>query len=381
MKSRVAVGLIALMGVAMLPASHASADAACPAGPRLAPIIHRGSSLPPPAQSRAVPLVIGLHGSSSSPANFERNSGLDQLADRYGFVVAYLGSQTPTSSSWTLCDMSSNLAYISSEIVQLTASQNIDASRVYVTGFSAGATMSIFVGCNLSRQVAAIAPVAGAERWKDPCKLSRPVSILDIIGSADGASVTGTSVLMPVSAVAARWESADGCSTTPNQVIQYFTVTESAWSRCNDASAVASYVIEGGTHTWPPAAGADRYLNAGQAIWAFFSAHPGLSATQPSVALTALGARRSRAARWLRIAIASEENAVMVRETLSYRSRRVAFQVFDLSRGAIVNKIAIRRSARAGRYKLTLVFADGYGRQVTIVRTVYVPARRKPAKK
>jgi polyhydroxybutyrate depolymerase len=380
MKSTIAVGLIALAGIGMLPATHASADAVCPSGPRLAPIIHRGAKLPPPAQSGPVPLVIGLHGSSSSPAAFERNSGLDQVADRYGFVVAYLGSQTPTSSSWTLCDMSSNLAYISSEISQLTASQNIDPSRVYVTGFSAGASMTFFVGCNLSRQVAAIAPVAGAERWKDPCKLSRPTSMIDIIGSADGAALTGTSVLMSVSAVASRWESFDGCSTGPSQALRYFTITESTWSPCNDLSAVASYVIQGGTHTWPPAAGADRYLNASQVIWAFFSAHPGLSASQPSVSLTAFATRRSAVARWLRIALTSGENSVVLRATLSYRGRRVAYQVFDLSRGEVVKKMSIRRTARSGRYKLKLTFTDAYGRQVTIVHTVYVPTRTKPSK-
>lgn len=371
MQSRIAAPLVAL-AFGALSAGTALAETPGPTGPRLPPIIYRGANLPPPSRSKPVPLVIALHGSSMSPASMEQISGLNQLADRYGFVVAYLGSQTPPRPAWTLSNLTTNLAYISQEIKQLTASEKLDHSRVYVTGFSAGAAMTFFVGCDLSSQVAAIGPVGTTSRWQDPCKLSRPVSIIHIIGSTElgGAAVTGTPILMPASAVASRWESLDGCSSAPSHASQYFTVTEDTWARCNDASAAASYVIQGGNHVWPPAAGADRYLDAARTIWGFFAAHPAMSATAPSVSVASVRIRHSQTQRWVRIAIRLRENAVVLRATLSYRSRRVAYRVFRLSRGQALDSLSIRKTAPAGRYRLTLVFTDGYGRHTTIVRIV-----------
>ena len=103
-------------------------------GPRFPAIVHRGTSLPPQAQSKPVPLVIALHESGGNPQEFEQSTGLDAAADKHGFVVAYIGDLAPGSPAWTLVNMPTNLAYVSSEITQLTAQQNIDPTRVYVTG-------------------------------------------------------------------------------------------------------------------------------------------------------------------------------------------------------------------------------------------------------
>src|SRR4051794_5029832 len=377
MKLRVALaleaGLAAVVVIGVLASESGPTPAACPSGPRLAPIIHRGANLAPPGQSKPVPLVIGLHGSGNTPAYLERQTGLDQVADRNGFVVAYLGSQTPTTPSWTRCNLSSNLSYISAEIDRLIDSQNIDPSRVYVTGFSAGATMSFRVGCALSRQVAAIAPVSGWMQNGEACRLSRPESMMLIIGTNDAAPINGTARLMSVSEVASLWQDLNGCNHLPSVDTTVGPVNERAWSQCDDASGVAEYVIQGGTHLWPPAKGADRYVNASQTIWAFFSAHPAASATAPSVELSSVGVRHSGVRRWVRIAMRVDENAVVLKARLSERSRPVASQVFDLSRGAGRQAIlSVPEKARQGRYKLTLVFSDRYGRRMTIVRTVNV---------
>ena len=140
--------------------------------------------------------MIGLHARGGTPLGFEQTAGLDAVADQHGFVVAYLSSLIPTSPAWTRADMPANLAYVSSEISQLIAAQNIDPNRVYVTGFSAGATMAFAVGCQLSRQVAGIAAVSGAMRFTDPCdKLAHPVSEMSIIGTRDAIPINGSQVL------------------------------------------------------------------------------------------------------------------------------------------------------------------------------------------
>lgn len=378
MKLRMALALAAVVAVSLLSGGTAMADSACPTGPRLAPIIYRGANLPPPSQSKPVPLIIGLHGSSSSPAFFERNSGLDRIADAHGAVIAYLGSQTPTASSWTRCDLQANLAYISSEISQLIPSENIDPSRVYVTGFSAGATMSFFVGCALSGQVAAIAPVSGWMAYSQPCQLARPESMMLIIGTNDGAGVNGNRVLMPVTSLVQRWQGLDGCSSAPSLNTTYFTVQQQAWTACNDQSALATDVIQGGTHTWPPDVGADRYLNAANAIWAFLSAHPAMSASKPSESVRSNQVRHLKQAhhrlkRWLRIALTSSENNLTVRITFSWHGMKVISKVAVLGRGYHVISLPIRQTARGARYTLMVSFSDGYGRTSTLKRTLGVP--------
>ncbi len=72
-----------------------------PPGARLAPgdhtlaLAHGGADrsyvlhVPGVAASGPLPLVIAFHGGSGNAADFQRYAGLDALADRDGFLVAY----------------------------------------------------------------------------------------------------------------------------------------------------------------------------------------------------------------------------------------------------------------------------------------------------
>jgi polyhydroxybutyrate depolymerase len=265
--------VVILVATGVLVAMGSTTDTGPVQGSRPAPIIYRPPSL---SLEKSVPLLVALHPSGGSPSSFEFGTGLDAVADRYGFVVAYLGSLPPASPAWRLHQLSSNLAYVSDEIKSLTASENIDPRRVYVTGFSAGATMTYFVGCRLSSQVDGIAAVSGAMRFVDPCHVSHPISELEIIGTDDAIPIGGTPRLLSDVQVAARWRRLDGCGSHASTATSG-PVQELTWSRCMGASAVARYVVEGGTHQWPGprAGGADSQFPAAQAVWAFFAAHPG----------------------------------------------------------------------------------------------------------
>jgi polyhydroxybutyrate depolymerase len=375
MKLRMALAAVAMLTVGALSNGTALADSTCARGPREAMVVHRGVNLPPPGQSAPVPLIVGFHGSSSSPGLFEQNTGLDHIADRYGLVVAYLGTQTPTASSWQLCNMSTNLAYVSTTINQLIASQNIDPARVYAAGFSAGAAMTFYVGCQLSSQVAGIAAVGGNMQPGQPCKIGRPESEVNIRGTLEGNSVNSAP------AVAARWTSMNGCTSSPSNTASYYTVNSWFWTNCNDNAGVAEYLITGGTHTWPPDVGADRYLNASQAIWQFFQSRPATSASKPSQNVSSRQVRHLKQGhhklkRWVRIALSSAENNLTVRITLSWKGHNVISKVLVLGKGSHVISLPIRQSARGARYKLTISFADGYGRKTSLTNTVGVPKPR-----
>jgi polyhydroxybutyrate depolymerase len=260
------LGLAALAGVALAGCGAIVGRAQLS---RPAAIVH----LPPHwRRGQQAPLVIALHPSGSSPAGFEAQSGWDRVADQHRFIVAYLGSARPAWKS------PSNVGYISAQIDRLRATYNVDPRRVYVTGFSAGAYISYFVGCRLGAKVAGIAAVSAGMR-RQRCRPARPVSELTIIGSQDIIPLSGTARFPAPAAVTARWRSLDHCPNTPPNTSVVGPVTERTWRSCVAGSAVGYYLIQGGTHTYPssqgpPSAGPDARFNASEAIWAFFDAHP-----------------------------------------------------------------------------------------------------------
>ncbi|MBA3806795.1 MAG: hypothetical protein H0X28_00155 [Solirubrobacterales bacterium] len=237
-------------------------------GRRPAPVIH----LPPHwSAHRQRALVIALHASGGTPAGFEGKSGWDTVADEHDFVLAYLGSGSPAWKD------PSNVAYVSAEIKRIKARYNIDPRRVYVTGFSAGAYITYFVGCRLSATVAAIAPVSGAMA-SQRCRPTQPVSELTIIGTHDIIPLTGNARFPAPASVTARWRGLDHCSSAAPKVSRAGPVTKRIWTSCAGGAAVGFYVINGGTHTYPGASGlapssADAQYNASEDVWAFFAAH------------------------------------------------------------------------------------------------------------
>lgn len=232
--------------------------------------------VPPSLPKGKVPLVIALHGSGGTPLGMESLTQFDRLARAHGFIVAYLASSSP-GDNWIL---PSETALIGSTIDRLEATQPVDPTRVYVTGFSSGGYESYRSGCLLSDKVAAIAPVGVSMNGAlyRSCKPSRPVSTLIIVGSADIGHYGGHGRLPSAPAAATRWRALDHCpSTPPTSTTAPGPTNRQTWTGCANGSAVGLDVVVGGSHVWPgPRLGSsnpDGRYDASAAIWAFFAAH------------------------------------------------------------------------------------------------------------
>jgi poly(3-hydroxybutyrate) depolymerase len=129
-------------------------------------IVHAPATLP----SGPMPLVVAIHGCTQSAAIYEKDTGWNQLADKYGFVVIYpyktasdlqqgcwshgnTGTKSPTNDA----------AWIISEINRVKGLFSIDPKRVYVTGLSSGGGMAYCVVELNPTVFAAAAPMAGPQ--------------------------------------------------------------------------------------------------------------------------------------------------------------------------------------------------------------------------
>jgi polyhydroxybutyrate depolymerase len=223
-------------------------------------------------------LVINLHGAGQTGGEQAAVTNYNAVADQNGFVVAYpdgidfswadgRGASVPDRQGVD------DVGFLSALIDQLSRDYGIARGRVFVTGMSAGAFMATRLACERADLISAIAPVAGTLGAAFPCAPSRPVSVLQVHGTADavvpftGGTMLGRggySDVVAAPAMAQRWRDVDRCPAPvdngPAGAEHRFTA-----SGCAGGTEVVFVQIDGGGHTWP----ADASQQSGQ----FFATH------------------------------------------------------------------------------------------------------------
>ena len=134
---------------------------------------------------QALPLVLALHGYGGSGPRMEPYSGFSAVADRYGFLVAYPSSSGRYWNSTAAPGQANDVRFLAELIDQLEQTMCVDPQRVFATGVSNGGSMVALAACELSSRIAAIASVSGDYSRQPPCRPARPVSVLEIHGTAD----------------------------------------------------------------------------------------------------------------------------------------------------------------------------------------------------
>jgi polyhydroxybutyrate depolymerase len=246
-------------------------------------------------------LVIMLSGETSGFVQ-EIATHFDAQADRLGWLVVYPEILSEGWDAYGCCSHqgASDVAFISSVIDQLEATEHVDPNRVYVSGISRGGMMAYRLGCELPGKIAAIAPVEGNMADQNghvqgvACHPQHPVSILAIHGTADpevplqgGRSLVQQESIAyaPFNEVIAKWRELDQCGSARSVTRSGSPVT--TWT-CQGGCVVSTLVIPGGVHTWPGtllgvlvgvlSSGPQSYgpevsINASQVIADFFAAH------------------------------------------------------------------------------------------------------------
>jgi len=104
----------------------------------------------PPGLSGPAPLVVVLHGCTQNAAIYDHGSGWSRLADRHGFLLLFPEQQRANNPMLCFNWFSGNdsqrgmgeAASIKAMIEAMAKAHDVDRSRIFVTGLSAGGAMS-----------------------------------------------------------------------------------------------------------------------------------------------------------------------------------------------------------------------------------------------
>ena len=279
------------------------------------------------------PIVLAFHGGGGNANSSPEYFGLNNKSDEAGFIVVYpegtgkeaFGKFFGTWNAGRCCGSAlenniDDVGFIDNMIKQLEKDFNIDAKRIFATGFSNGAQMSYRIACELSDKIAAIAP-GGSMGTFEYCDLTRPVPIFAFGGTEDpctpygGGEICGgcaadfwNNIGVPVQYETYRcdgveehidkWRNLDNCTEEQEIIYQENNTTCVSYTNCQDGAEIVLCICYGGGHVWP---GKDEYsaesckinpdgfictawknaigplipdFNVNDMIWEFFERHP-----------------------------------------------------------------------------------------------------------
>ncbi len=253
---------------------------------------------------RSVPLVLVFHGGGSNADQMVRFCGLNETADREGFLVVYPNGtgRTRRLLTWNAgncCGYAvrnnvDDVKFVRELLREVAKVARVDSRRVYATGMSNGAIFCYRLADELSDRFAAIAPVSGT-MGRATCAPKRPVSVLHFHGTDDlfvpyaggrgRRSITLTRFFSVEHTIQA-WVRANGCpdkpvvERLPDRADDGTWVEKKTYGPGRDGAEVVLVEIHGGGHTWPGREPPLRFLGrtthdiaANDLIWSFFRRH------------------------------------------------------------------------------------------------------------
>jgi polyhydroxybutyrate depolymerase len=249
--------------------------------------------------TKPLPVVLGFHGAMGNAEVFARQTRLNEVADREGFLVVYPDGSGPTArglywnsgrGGYAAKHQIDDVGFIRELLATLPRLYRIDTRRVYAAGISNGAMMCYRLAHELSDQIAAIGAVAGGDLVLDGPAPPRPVPVIHFHGARDpiapmaGGAGRFEGVVHPnIAQMITRWARIDNCGDKPAEVINRsdYTCVRYLPKSGTTGAPVTYYMLPEGGHTWPggvvlaprlmgkPIASVD----ASKLVWDFVSRH------------------------------------------------------------------------------------------------------------
>lgn len=249
------------------------------------------------------PLVLAFHGWGQSAAGMSRLTGLDELAEKYDFIIAY---PEAIDGNWNdgrpnINPTVDDVSFVRELIDALESQYRIDPKRIYATGLSNGGHMCNRLAIEMSDRIAAVAPVAAviSKALSQSPVAGQPVPLLLIEGDADpvtpyGGGIVGRAGInrgevLSADATITYWVARNHAASQAAVLIEPDVdprdgtrVRRATYAKSEQgAGAEVEFLrIEGGGHTWPQGlqylpesliGRTSRDVSASEEIWEFFS--------------------------------------------------------------------------------------------------------------
>jgi polyhydroxybutyrate depolymerase len=255
------------------------------------------------------PLVVVLHGGGGTGSQIAANTGFAAMGELQHFDVVFpdgidknWNDGRNDAVSTAAREHVDDVAFIRALIEEVTRRTPTDRAKVFVTGMSNGAMMTMRLACEASDVFAGFAAVSGTGSidLAQTCKPVKAISLLQIHGDADPiVAYGGGSVHSPIGAqdrgsvigvddLATFITALDRCgnqpvvSSQPNRdAADGSTITTRTWTGCANAMTVTFWKVVGGGHVWPGerthlperlVGRGNRDIDATAEVWSFFAA-------------------------------------------------------------------------------------------------------------
>ena len=249
---------------------------------------------------KPAPVVLALHGAAMSGPMMAGFTGLNQTADKAGFLAVYpSGTGVGPFRTWNAggfpgrTGKPDDVVFIGKVFDDLGSVASLDAKRIFACGMSNGGMMAYRLAAEMSDRIAAIAPVAGTIAIEES-KPKRPVPVIHFHGTKD----TMVPYEMParrsqqfvrllgVEESVQTWVKLNGCEDAPKSDVltkegDAMKVTRTNYVGGKDGAEVVLITIENGGHTWPgkkpPMAFMGKStlsISANELMWDFFQRNP-----------------------------------------------------------------------------------------------------------
>lgn len=233
-------------------------------------------------------LLVALHGGYGSGSTLEKQTGLDQLAEREGFFVVYPDGFRRSWNAGACCGPAQrqnvdDVGFVRAVIADIAQRYPVDRQRIYGTGFSNGAMLLNRIACEAPSTFSAVAPVAGNTPLPGCANARAPAALL-LQGRDDervpwaGGSFEGQ-YRPPIRDMAAQLASHNICSQETETLPAPAGVECQHFKGCAADGEVRWCVIEGLGHQWAggqsflrPLLGRNRSeLSASEMVWEFLA--------------------------------------------------------------------------------------------------------------
>jgi len=200
-----------------------------------------------------VPLLLDLHGLSGENGIMSRYSGFAEKSDTENFIVVWPSGD---DFSWDIgsgCDAN----FLRMIVSCIAGSNNIDPTRIYMTGHSMGCMMSQQMANQASDLIAAVACAAGNVQKQTIASNYEPVSVMNVHGEVDDVVAYSTA-----ESALETWRVRNNCEAEATET-SFTGYTEKKYTNCDGNTTVAliSLPLPAPWAHWPYLKGDDACNN------------------------------------------------------------------------------------------------------------------------